>query len=89
MLRPETPADLIAIEDDLAEIVSECRKMRQKMQEMGLESVELENDKARGFVKYLKEEWMTTSAGRVQKAAIKQQAKRAFASKKDARGKAK
>ena len=69
MLTPRTVVDIQEFEDDLAEIAEKLRKMRQKMQDSALMSVELETEKARKFVDYLKIEWANTCISRVEKAA--------------------
>lgn len=70
-LQPKTVQELMVIEDNLADVVSELRKIRLKMTESKLESVMLETSKAEGFIQYLRGEWIPTCFARVTKAEVK------------------
>lgn len=71
VLKPKTVSEISAIEDDLAEIVAQLRKIRAGMVEKGIESIDLETDKAELFVTYLREEWVTRCYQRFEKAAVR------------------
>lgn len=71
VLRPKTIADISVIEDQLADIVAELRKIRAGMVEKGLDQIDLETEKAERFVSYLREEWITRCMQRYEKTAVK------------------
>lgn len=74
-LQPRTVQEITLLEDDLAEVVSELRKIRVKMTESALDTVELETEKAEGFIRYLKEDWVGKCAQRVRRAEVQKQSK--------------
>lgn len=56
-LQPISKDQIIAIEDDLMEVVSSLRKMRQEWAEKKVPEVPLEIEKALRFADYLKNTW--------------------------------
>lgn len=58
-LSPTRKADIQKLEDDLNEVLQGVKKIRQEWPENGADTLEIEVDKATGFVEYLKVTWVS------------------------------
>lgn len=70
-LKNHSPEDLRHFEDELQEVASEVRKIRQKMEADEISEVKLESAKAGLFLEYLRE-WAVKCAGRYEQEKIRQ-----------------
>lgn len=57
-LKPTSRDEIAKLEDDLADIAAQLRKMRQEWGDSGMTEADLEIEKAVGFVEYLKVIWV-------------------------------